>query len=231
MIATPSAAMSPGRSRGSPALEPTSTPTVGLLSTSTRGSRAIHFASTTRCWLPPESVRTGSAGIGVLIAGRRTHSSDGLGRPARRRAARARPASAVDVAGRRCCARSTGRGTGPASAGPPARRRCRPRPHPRSSERTSRPSTLTVPASAGPGRTATSAISVRPEPSRPVDADDLAGSQRRGSTSANRPGRPRPLTSSTGRRPRPRVGRLASLQRRDPSLPRSASASNSDRRR
>ena len=48
------------------AFEPTSTPTVGPFSTSTRGPRASQRASTTRCWLPPDSERTGAPGSGGL---------------------------------------------------------------------------------------------------------------------------------------------------------------------
>ena len=57
---------SAGRSR---ALAPTSMPRVGSSRIRMRGSRASQRASTTFCWLPPESLRTScSIEIGVRIA-------------------------------------------------------------------------------------------------------------------------------------------------------------------
>ena len=49
-------------------LDRTSTPAVGVISTSSRGSLASARAMTTFCWLPPDRPDTGSPGPGVLIA-------------------------------------------------------------------------------------------------------------------------------------------------------------------
>ena len=47
-------------------MERTSTPAVGLISTSSRGSLASARAMTTFCWLPPDRPETGSSGPGRL---------------------------------------------------------------------------------------------------------------------------------------------------------------------
>src|SRR5690606_24011430 len=54
---------------------PTSTPCVGSSSTSTRGARTSWRASTTFCWLPPESAPTAVPTSGALMAIRRRKSS------------------------------------------------------------------------------------------------------------------------------------------------------------
>ncbi len=49
-------------------LLPTSTPTVGPFSTSTRARVSSHRPITTRCWLPPESSDAARSPEGVAIA-------------------------------------------------------------------------------------------------------------------------------------------------------------------
>src|SRR5262249_4766201 len=51
-------------------LAPTSMPRVGSSMMRMRGSAASHFASTTFCWLPPESWRAGWSGPRALIPSR-----------------------------------------------------------------------------------------------------------------------------------------------------------------
>ena len=63
--AMPSAA-SCESSRCTSALVPTSMPRVGSSTISTRGSVDSHLARTTFCWLPPESVDTGSDSLPAL---------------------------------------------------------------------------------------------------------------------------------------------------------------------
>ena len=52
----------------SDSLDRTSTPAVGLISTSTRGSVDSARAITTFCWLPPDRPATGAAGPVVLMS-------------------------------------------------------------------------------------------------------------------------------------------------------------------
>ena len=52
-----------------------STPTVGPFRISTSGLHANHFASTMRCWLPPDSVEQALLGSGVAMASSFTHFS------------------------------------------------------------------------------------------------------------------------------------------------------------
>ena len=167
MTSTPSPR--PARSRMMPwisAFEPTSTPTVGPFSTSTRGPRASQRASTTRCWLPPESERTGAAGSGALTASRRSQSSASPQSPRRSRSGPRACASSradADVA-----QRSTGSGTAPRSAGPRARSRCPP--PPRRAGRRAAPRgrrSSRCPASGATRPKSALASAVRPEPSRP----------------------------------------------------------------
>ena len=47
---------------------PTSTPRVGSSAISTRGGRTSHFANSTFCWLPPESVETGASNEEVRMS-------------------------------------------------------------------------------------------------------------------------------------------------------------------
>ena len=67
--ATPSAA-SCDSSRCTSALVPTSMPRVGSSTISTRGLVDSHLASTTFCWLPPDSVDTGSVSRPALTCSR-----------------------------------------------------------------------------------------------------------------------------------------------------------------
>ena len=71
--ATPWAASSES-SRCTSALVPTSMPRVGSSTISSRGLRASHFASTTFCWLPPESVQTGLVSLPYLSCRRSAQS-------------------------------------------------------------------------------------------------------------------------------------------------------------
>ena len=105
------------------ALAPTSMPRVGWSRMRIRGDGISHFASSTFCWLPPESVLVdlfdaGRDDLPVLAKSRRALSlaSNSPGPTCRK-------ASAAP-------ARSRWRGSGtaaraPADAGPPAERRCR----------------------------------------------------------------------------------------------------------
>ena len=102
---------------------PTSTPTVGESRTSTRGVVASHFASTTRCWLPPESVVTGSLGhsdpdgeVADPIADRPRTCVRGVDEPAEA----PEPPEHRD---RRRCRQSTVAGRARGSGGPPRRMR------------------------------------------------------------------------------------------------------------
>ena len=54
-------------------LAPTSTPIVGPSRIRIFGLRSSHFASTTRCWLPPESCLTCSSALGVRMASSLIH--------------------------------------------------------------------------------------------------------------------------------------------------------------
>ena len=57
-------------------LVPMSTPAVGSSKINTSGSVPSHLASTTFCWLPPESSRTGRLGWATLTVNRLIRSSD-----------------------------------------------------------------------------------------------------------------------------------------------------------
>jgi hypothetical protein len=56
-------------------LVPTSIPRVGSSTISTAGLRPSHLASTTFCWLPPDSMETGSVSLSYLIFSRAAQSA------------------------------------------------------------------------------------------------------------------------------------------------------------
>ena len=191
----------PARSRMMPwisAFEPTSTPTVGPFSTSTRGparqpAREHHPL--------------------LVAAGERAHRGGRVGRLDREApqpvlrlapepgAGRGAGPSRAPPSGRsRRCAGSTGSGRGPRSAGPRARSRCPP-PRRRAGRRAgpARPSSVTLPASGVTRPKSALASAVRPEPSRPetpstsprvqVEADVVEGAGLREPAHLEQPGR------------------------------------------
>ncbi len=124
----PRAASSESR-RCTSAFVPTSIPRVGSSTISSVGSRASHFASTTFCWLPPESVQAGFVSLPYFSCSRMRPVPRevplGSARDQRRRGGRCRARRA------RCCARSRSPSRAPAGGGPRGRARSR-RPSPRS---------------------------------------------------------------------------------------------------
>ena len=88
------------------ALAPTSMPRVGSSSSSTFGCRQSIRASSTFCWLPPDSSRTRWSGLEILIRSRRDEGVDELVAGAARR--RTRPGSAAAGRPARCCRGPTG---------------------------------------------------------------------------------------------------------------------------
>ena len=166
--ATPSAARSES-SRCTSAFVATSIPRVGSSTISTAGLRASHFASTTFCWLPPDSVHTGFASRPYL----QLQPQRPVGREAPLGAGRdqAEPLHAPERGERRRCARSRSPSRAPAAGGPRARAR-RPRPSRPSASRgrSRRPSISTAPASQRSMPKIARATSLRPAPTRPASA-------------------------------------------------------------
>ena len=88
-----------------------------------RGFDASHFASTTFCWLPPDSAPTGWSTPVIRTSKRAVYSFGDLALLRRRRRAAAGRAAAGSGASR--SRRSRSRGRAPAGGDPPGGRRCR----------------------------------------------------------------------------------------------------------
>src|SRR5262245_7145611 len=191
--ATPCAARSASRWCTS-ALVLTSMPRVGSSTSSTRGAVASHFASTTFCWLPPESVETGSASALALTSRRRVHdwasrrSAPGQSRPSRVNAhnrARVALRSTDSSMTRPCCRRSSGTRATPAPIA--AAGLC---------GVSGAPATRTVPRSYRSTPKTARITSLRPAPTRPANAT-ISPARTWKLTSLNTPWLVRPSTASS----------------------------------
>src|SRR5690349_6929822 len=158
--------------------ERTSTPAVGWINTSRRGSLASARPITTFCWLPPDSAATSSSGPGVLTSrspiSLRAKPSRTAGRITPYRPRRSGTVIVMFSAIERpdtkpCWCRSWG---------------TRPTPAPSAAltlpEGRTRPSTLTVPPGCGRSPTTASAISrlpLPPPPARPTTSPDRTSNE------------------------------------------------------
>ena len=122
--ARPSSRSSTSR-RWTNSIAPTSRPRVGCAAISTRGSRSISRASTTFCWLPPESARARR----LRAAAAHVELRRGAARRARPVGRGEEPAGRESAAcgsrGARCSRRARTRARARAGAGPPGCGRCR----------------------------------------------------------------------------------------------------------
>src|SRR5215469_16221282 len=177
------------------ALVPTSMPRVGSSTISTAGLRPSHLASTTFCWLPPDSMDTGSVSRPYLIFSRVAQSvaiarsAEALISPPL--ASRPSEASATfcstDMSMTRpCCRRSSGTNPTPAAIAVvgDALRSCWPR-------------TVTEPASYLSMPKMARATSLRPEPTSPASAT-ISPARTVNEMSVNTPSRVSRPTVSTG---------------------------------
>ena len=130
------------------ALAPTSMPRVGSSRIRSFGSMQSQRASSTFCWLPPESSRIFCSGLGALMPSRSMKPST-ISRCLRLvdDARRGSGAAAAPASGSRA---PTCRGRCPRPCGPPSRSRCRARSRrPARRSATGLPSSAIVPASGG----------------------------------------------------------------------------------
>src|SRR5215469_13388948 len=170
IISTPTPLLASPASRWcTSALVATSMPRVGSSTISTVGLRPSHLASTTFCWLPPDSIATGSVSRPYLIFSRAAQSAamvrsaEALISPAPVRS-RPREASATfcctDMSMTRpCCRLSSGTNPIPAVIAPVGE-----------ALRSFRPRTVTAPASYRSMPKIARATSLRPEPTSPASA-------------------------------------------------------------
>ena len=180
------------RMRANSVRAPTSTPRVGSSSSSTSQPCSSHRASTTFCWLPPESVRTGRVGRAVARE-LRGHVADRgqLGVAAEE----ARPREPAQRGS------ETLRDTGSVSSRPWLLRSSGQRPTPaRTADRTEPPAAHARARAPSPPSAAGAEHGLQdlraPRPDQAGEPDDLAGPHRE-ETSSNSPGRESPSTSST----------------------------------
>src|SRR5262245_54970760 len=191
--ATPSAARVES-SRCTSALVPTSMPRVGSSTIRSAGRRASHFASTTFCWLPPESVDTAFHRWPYLSWSRVTQSlakrrSAPCGITSMRRTRRGEASATLRSMARSitspCRRRSSGTSATPAAIA----REGEP-------ERSCRPFTSTRPASHLSMPKIARATSLRPAPTRPAKAT-ISPARTSKETSVNSPSRVSRSTLST----------------------------------
>ncbi len=208
--ATPCAARSERR-RCTSAFVPTSIPRVGSSTIRSDGFRASHFASTAFCWLPPESVHTGSVSRPYLSWSRSAQSRANLrsapGRISPNRRTRRSDESAMLRSIAKsitspCCRLSSGTRPIPAAiaaVGEAGGSFC--------------PSIRTAPASQRSMPKIARATSVRPAPTSPASAT-ISPLQTWNETSVKTPSRVSRSTSSTTRpRSLATFGKSASMSR------------------